>query len=131
LEQPHVDVARAYLRAIERGDVETVLACYHPDVVQIEWPNRLKPKGDRRAIGQLAADLERGKAILRSQSYEILNVGAAPNYVIFEVLWRGTLAIDRGALKAGDDMVAHSAIAFTFDNGKITSQRNYDCFDAF
>jgi ketosteroid isomerase-like protein len=60
-----VDVARAYLRAIERGDVETVLACYHPDAVQI------------------------------------------------------------------DDMVAHSAIAFTFDNGKITSQRNYDCFDAF
>lgn len=97
----------------------------------MEWPNRLKSKGDRRTIGQLSADFEKGKALLSSQSYEILHQAEGDSYAVVEVLWTGKLAVPIGKLSPGDEMVAHSSIAFEFKDGLIVSQRNYDCFEEF
>jgi ketosteroid isomerase-like protein len=126
-----IDVVRAYFRGIEQGDLSAVLACYWDDAVQIEWPNRLKARGDRRGIAQLATDFAKGRALLSRQSYEVERFAETANYVVVEVLWRGTLAMPVGKLAAGDMMVAHSSIAFDFRDGRITSQRNYDCFEEF
>lgn len=126
-----IDVVRAYLKGIEQGNLEAVLSCYAPDAVQVEWPNRLKSKGDRRAIGQLSADFEKGKGLLAKQSYEILHAVESEGYAVVEVLWTGTLAVAVGKLAAGADMVAHSSIAFDFKDELIISQRNYDCFEPF
>ena len=49
--------------------------------------------------------------------------------VSVEVLWTGTLALAFGALAVGSQMRAHSAMFFEFKDGKIVSQRNYDCFE--
>lgn len=127
----NLETALGYFRAIERGDLVAALDVYAPNAVQTEWPNLLKPKGDRRDPSQLARDFNRGKTLLASQSYEILNHAVKGECVMVEVLWRGTLAIDLGPLKAGSVMQANSAIAFEFHAGKIVAQRNYDCFAAF
>ena len=126
-----IDRVRAYLRGIEQGDLQAILACYAPDAVQLEWPNRLKDKGDRRGLDQLATDFQRGQGLLSSQSYEITNYAEAPDYVMVELVWKGRLAVPLGTLPAGAEMVAHSAIGFNFSGDRIVAQRNYDCFDAF
>jgi ketosteroid isomerase-like protein len=46
-----------------------------------------------------------------------------------EVLWTGTLALAFGSLSVGSQVRAHSAMFFHFKDGKIASQRNYDCFE--
>jgi hypothetical protein len=51
------------------------------------------------------------------------------NIVALEVLWVGKLAAPFGDLKAGSEMRVHSAMFFEFKEGKIMSQRNYDCFE--
>lgn len=126
-----IEKVRAYLSAIENGDLDAVIDAYAPDVVQIEWPNRLKSNGDRRGLDQIKADFAKGAKLLSSQSYEVLHFAESSDYVVVEVLWRGMLAVPVGTLRAGDEMVAHSAIAFSFRDGKIISQRNYDCFEEF
>jgi ketosteroid isomerase-like protein len=121
----------AYLRAIEHGDLEAVLASYAPDAVQVEWPNRLKSQGAERGLRQVASDFERGKALLASQSYEIVRTLEGEGYAVVEMIWKGRLAVSMGHLAAGTEMVAHSAVAFDFDGDRIRAQRNYDCFDPF
>ncbi|MBV9480089.1 MAG: hypothetical protein JO249_04970 [Acidobacteria bacterium] len=51
--------------------------------------------------------------------------------VALEVLWVGKLAVSFGTLAAGSEMRAHSAMFFEFKEGKIVSQRNYDCFESW
>lgn len=119
------------LTCIEAGDAEAVRECYAPDAVQIEWPNRVVPAGARRTVETLVEDFRKGQRILASQSFEVMDSVASDSAVVLEVIWRGILAIDLGSLCAGDQMVAHCAICFRFQDGKIVSQRNYDCFDHF
>lgn len=120
-----------YFRAIETDDLVALQSLLAPDIEQIEWPNQIKLKGDRRNLTQLSADFERGRGLLRTQSYEIISLTDTPDRTIAEVLWRGVLAVPLGALKPGDEMQAHSAIVFAFTDGLISSQRNYDCFEPF
>ena len=125
-----VRAALDFLKAIERGDAVSVQRAYATGAVQTEWPNALKPKGDRRDLAQMAADFERGKKLLSRQRYEVGNVTAQLNRVVLEVKWTGVLAVDLGELKAGDKMVCRSAICFDFKDGRIVAQRNYDCFES-
>lgn len=127
----YADRVRNYLSAIERGDLGALLACYAPDAEQIEWPNLLKPRGDRRGLAALERDFERGRALLSSQSYDIVAIAEAEDLAIAEMVWTGTLAVPLGRLEAGAAMQAHSAVAFKFRDGLIVSQRNYDCFEPF
>lgn len=129
--QTNLQTARTYLKAIETGDAEAIASCYAQDAEQTEWPNRLNPEGQQRGVAQLLADLERGKAMLSNQRYEVTAAVAEADTVILECVWIGTLGVAVGERVAGDTMTAHCALAFTFRDGKIISQRNYDCFDSF
>jgi hypothetical protein len=53
------------------------------------------------------------------------------NEVIIEAIWTGVLSIPVGKLAVGSEMKAYFAQFFEFKNGKITKQRNYDCFENF
>jgi ketosteroid isomerase-like protein len=77
----------------------------------------------------MANAFEQGRKVLSSQTYEIKNALVHDNSVAVEVLWTGTLAVSFGNLSAGSEMRAHSAMFFVFRDGKIASQRNYDCFE--
>ncbi|MBC8164855.1 MAG: nuclear transport factor 2 family protein, partial [Bryobacteraceae bacterium] len=48
--------------------------------------------------------------------------------VAVEAHWAGKLAVPLGTLSAGAEMKAAFAMFFRCREGRISSQRNYDCF---
>ena len=130
-EDDRVRAAKALFAAIERGDKAALLALYAENAVQVEHPNRLKPKGDRRAPAKMAEDLGRGKQMLREERYEVLEAVAAGESVALQVKWTGVVAVPVGALQPGDAMVCESGIFLRFEGDKIVEQHNYDCFEDF
>lgn len=123
------ELVRAYLKAIEtRADS---LAFFAEDAVQEEFPNALVPGGARRTLADLREANARGRDVLASETYEIVNLVEAGDLVACEVLWRGVLAVPIRSLKPGDTMKARFGVFFEFQGDKIRRQRNYDCFEPF
>lgn len=123
------DIVRAYLKAIENR--EDSLAFFAEDAVQEEFPNALAPTGARRTLDDLREANDRGRDVLTSESYEIVNLVEAGDLVACEVLWRGVLAVPIRTLKPGDVMKARFGVFFEFAGDRIRRQRNYDCFEPF
>ena len=136
-EAANLETARRYLAAIEASTIEGGASSpgaeqfFAPDIVQEEFPNRLVPNGARRDLASLREGAARGRAVLRSQRYEVKAAYADGDVVILEVLWVGTLRIAIGNLAAGQEMRAHFAVVLEFRAGLIVRQRNYDCFEPF
>jgi ketosteroid isomerase-like protein len=130
-EDDRVRAARRLLHAIEQGDAPTLLTLYAQDAVQIEHPNRLKPKGDRRAPEAMVRDLARGKQLLREEHYDVIEITASGDRVALRVKWTGVLAVPLGGLQPGDEMVCESGIFLRFEGERIAEQHNYDCFEDF
>jgi ketosteroid isomerase-like protein len=119
-----------YLSAVERGVTGAELAEFlTPDVVQEEFPNPIVPKGVRRNLQALLAAAERGQQVIASQQFEVLNSVSDGDRMAVELLWSGTLAVPVGTLAAGSTMQAHIGMFMELRNGKIASQRNYDCYE--
>jgi ketosteroid isomerase-like protein len=55
----------------------------------------------------------------------------AGDELAIELEWSGILAVPVLNLPAGSEMKAFVAMFLTFRDGKITSQRNYDCYPPF
>jgi ketosteroid isomerase-like protein len=125
----NLEIVRCYLRSIEDGDSAALADLLTPDITVTQLPNRIYPNGSRSGIAQMSEAFEKGRKLLASQSYEIKTALATADSVAVEVLWTGTLAAPFGNLAAGAKMRAHSAMFFIFEDGKIASQRNYDCFE--
>ena len=125
----HLNSVRRYLKTIEDGTFADIADLFTPDAVMEQLPNRIYPQGVRGNLSRMADAFEQGRKVLSSQTYEIKNALAQDNSVAVEVLWTGTLAVSFGNLSAGSEMRAHSAMFFEFKDGKIATQRNYDCFE--
>jgi ketosteroid isomerase-like protein len=127
--QVHLDTARSYLAALEKGEAGEALAHFFTDdVVQEEFPNRLSPDGIRRDLDAILDSAARGARILSAQRYRILGEVAADDHVALEVDWTGTLAMPLAGLPVGGMMRARFAVFLHFRDGRIARQRNYDCF---
>ncbi len=121
-----------YLQAVEGGATgETLAAFYTTDAVQEELPNRLTPQGARRDLRAILAAAERGQRALSAQRYEILGEVASADRVAVEVKWTATVAAPIGTLPAGGELRARFAMFLEIRDGRIASQRNYDCFYPF
>jgi ketosteroid isomerase-like protein len=128
----NLDAARQYLAAVSQGATGDALAQFFaPDVVQEEFPNRVSPEGKRRKLAAILEGAERGQKVLSAQRFEIRRAIATGDRVILEALWVGTLAIPFGTIPVGSEMRAYCAMFLEFRDGKITAQRNYDCFEAW
>jgi ketosteroid isomerase-like protein len=123
------EIVRRYLKAIEQR--KDTLGFFAEDAVQEEFPNALAPTGARRTLADLKAAGERGRGVMKSETYEIVSLCASGDHVAAEVLWRGVLAVPLRSLKPGDAMKARFAVFFEFEGDKIRRQRNYDCFEPF
>ena len=55
----------------------------------------------------------------------------AGDEVAIELEWIGILAVPVMNLPAGSEMKAFVAMFLTFRDGRIVSQRNYDCYPPF
>ena len=133
-----LELAREFLAAIEtdtqRASDDTTSAAlqfYAGDVLQEEFPNRFVPAGAQRDFSALLEASKRGRGVMRAQRFEPRTARAAGNTVVLEVLWVGTLAVNIGALKAGDEMLAHFAVFLEYRGDKIYRHRTYDCFEPF
>ena len=131
IENDRVKAARALLSAIERGDGAALVEIYDDEVVQIEHPNRLKQKGDRRGREAMLRDLDRGKQLLREQRYEVISAVSDGDRVALQVQWTGVLAVPVATLGAGDAMRCQSAIFLRFQGDRVVEQSNYDCLEPF
>lgn len=127
--ESHLEKLRRYLKSIETGEFAYVAELFSASAVMEQLPNRIYPNGIRSGVSRMAEAFEKGRKLLSSQSYEIKNCVVNDDKVALEVLWTGKLAISFGSLAAGSEMRAHSAMFFEFADGKIVSQRNYDCFE--
>ena len=126
----NVALVREYVAALERGDAGDALRRFFtPDFQQIEYPNRLNAKGQQSDLKSALERSERGKGMMKSQRYEILNAVADGDSVAVEVQWTGVLTKEIPGLPG--EMHAHFAFFLDFRDGKIARQRNYDCFDAW
>lgn len=129
-ESANLATVRAYLHALESGAVGEALARYFTsDALQIELPNQLNPKGGRSDLPALLKRAEQGQKILRHQSYDVRSEIAQNSSVAVEAQWSAVLAVPIGSLPAGGTMRAHFAMFFEFSEGRISRQRNYDCFE--
>lgn len=128
----NIDTARRYLAAIASNVSRDELATFFgPGMTITEMPNRIYPRGQKRDLPAMMDGLERGKQMMRRQTYSVLQAMEDGDKVSLEVLWEGVLAVPVGTLTAGATMRAHSGMFLEFQDGKIISQRNYDCFEPF
>jgi ketosteroid isomerase-like protein len=81
-----------------------------------------------RQRAQLRATYEKGRQILRSEAYTVKRIVEAGDELAVELEWSGILSIPAMDLPAGSEMKAFVAMFLTFHDGKIISQRNYDCY---
>lgn len=123
---------RQYLDAVASGEsAERLFEFYSPDVVIEAFPNRIAPQGNVRRTAEIRAAYEQGKEILRSQNYDVRRIVESGDEVAVELVWTGILAIPVMGLPAGSEMKAFVAMFLTFREGRIISQRNYDCYPPF
>ena len=131
VEETNKQIVRDFYASVG-GEPGASLPFYAPDVVQEEFPNRFLPDGATRGLKELREAAERGRKAMSSQTFEILTILAEGDTVVVEADWSGTLAIPLGeSTPAGTVMRARFAQVLQLVDGKIVSQRNYDCFYPF
>ena len=64
-----------------------------------------------------------------AQPLEVISALAASDHVALEAIWTGTLAVQLGNLPAVHTLRAHIATFLEFRYGKISTQRNHDCYE--
>ncbi|HEX8904468.1 MAG TPA: nuclear transport factor 2 family protein, partial [Longimicrobiaceae bacterium] len=122
--------ARRFVEAVEKGaSGDETAAFFTPDVVAVEFPNPVVPRGATRGLTEMREAAERGRRAMSAQRYDVRSAVASGDTVALEIEWTGTLAISFGSLAAGDEMRAHVAMFLQFRDGKICSVRNYDCYE--
>lgn len=126
----NAELTRAFLHSMETRD-GSAASYYAADVVQRELPNLLVKTGATRDREALLRGMEAGKKATSNERYELASLIADGDHVAVEAVWSATLNVPFGSLAAGDTMRAHLAMFFTWRDGKIVGQRNYDCFEPF
>ena len=129
-----VDLVRRFIATVDAGTRDELpedafVDFYHPDVVQVEHPNRFNPAGATRDRAALHQNAGAGRRLMKEQRYQIVSAIAQGDHVAVEATWTGVLAIALGPLPAGHVLRAHLGMFFEIRDGKIWRQRNYDCFE--
>jgi ketosteroid isomerase-like protein len=127
-----ITIARRYLETLAAlGPVDGVLAFFAPDAVIEILPNKVTPNGHTGGIADARVGYEKGRLLFRSQNFVVRNMILSGDQVAGEVEWSGVLAAPFRHLAAGEEMRAYFALFLKFREGKIISQRNYDCYPPF
>jgi ketosteroid isomerase-like protein len=122
------EIVTAYIQAIESMQPDAVEPFLHPDMENLEHPNKVTPAGKRYDVAALRAAGERGRAVMASQRYEIRQMTVEGDRAAVQMLWSGTLKIAAGPLPAGHVMRAEICSIIELRDGKVWRQEQYDCF---
>ena len=85
------EIVTAYIRAIEAMSDEAE-QYMHPDIENVEHPNKLLPAGKRYDLAALREAAARGKAVMASQRYEIRQMLVEGDRAAVLIAWSGTLS---------------------------------------
>lgn len=128
----NLELARCYLRILERDMADPELPqLFDPEYVFHEKPNRLNPNGRTLRASELGEVTAKAKRIILEQSYRIKTELAVGDEIALELEWVGRFNLAFASTAAGQPIRATIGMFLTFRAGKILSQRNYDCYDAF
>ena len=131
-ESKNIDLIRTYLNAIQSGETgDSLRRFFTDDVRQVEMPNQLNSRGQESDLEHILERSRQGQKLLQRQQYEIVSEIAQDGRLAVEARWTGVLAVALGTLAAGTEMKASIAMFFHFRDGRIVTQRNYDCFDSW
>jgi ketosteroid isomerase-like protein len=122
------EIVTAYIQAIEAHDLDAVAGLLHPDVENVEHPNKLIPAGKRYDRAAMRAAGERGEAAMARERYEIRGMIVEGERAAVQIAWSGTLAIAAGPWPAGHVMRAQICSVIELRDGKVWRQEQYDCF---
>jgi ketosteroid isomerase-like protein len=127
----NIDIARHYLALLTdpASTAQQLDAVLHAEITVEEAPNLVAPMGRTRDHRAIHEGFARSKGLLTEQEYRIESAVEIGDRVILEVGWRGVLAQGFGKVAAGTEMRARCAMFLQFRDGKIVSQRNYDCYE--
>ena len=126
----NVEIALRYIEALSAGKgAEALSRFYAADAVQEEFPNQLLPDGATRDLAALLAGRAKGQALLSAEHYEVRGAMGDGDYVALELVWTATVRMKAGPFEPGQPLRARFAMFLEFRDGRITHQRNYDCFD--
>jgi ketosteroid isomerase-like protein len=130
IESGNIDLVRTYLKALQSGEAgDSLRRFFTDDVRQIELPNQLNKNGQESGLEHILERSRQGLKVLQRQQYEIVSALAQGDRVAVEARWSGVLAVSLGTMAAGTEMKASFAMFFSFRDGRISIQSNYDCFD--
>lgn len=128
------NAARAvrYVETLTRASTpDQVAPFFGPDIVFVEHPNRIVPRGRTRRLPELLAAFGHGRHLLRASRFDVTRVIEMGDEVAAEMEWTGVLAVPFQGLEPGHELKAFVGMFLTFREGRIVSQRNYDCYPPF
>ncbi|MCW2926982.1 MAG: hypothetical protein JWM86_950 [Thermoleophilia bacterium] len=100
------------------------------DAVFVERPNLVNPAGSERDIPAMRAGVAAGQGLLADQRYDIDGHVVDGDTVATRMRWRGTLAINAAAWKAGTVLSAFCVAHYTLRDGRIARIEQHDCYGA-
>jgi len=112
-------------------DADAYKNIIHSEAVFFEYPNLVTKNGQVRTAAEGMKGIESAKQILSEQHYEFIDFTEADNKIVAEGIWLGTMKIDVGTLKKGQQLKAYLCVVVEFKSDKIYRIRNYDCYESF
>src|SRR5688572_21005225 len=109
------------------AEPEAIRELLDPDMRFVERPNMFSPKGSERDPDHMIASLAQGRELVRDQRFDVVDHVVGEDAVATRVVWTGTMAVAAGPFHAGARLRADSFMRFTFRDGRIAGQENYDC----
>lgn len=125
-----IEVARAFYEALEGGKHGDALRpLLTEDVVVLEHPNWLKPRGGRSGLSEVLASSSQGAQLLSWQRYEVREASEHGDTAILRVTWTAEIARTVGPFQAGQRLTAHLAQFVTCRGGQVARIETYDCYE--
>ncbi|MGY1778744.1 nuclear transport factor 2 family protein [Geodermatophilus sp. SYSU D01036] len=95
----------------------------------VEHPNAVTPRGAVRDLEGTLAGFRAGKRLLREQVFDVHEVLPAGDRAAVRATWRGTVGVDAGPYRAGQELLAHVAALLTVRDGRVVDHETFDCYE--
>ena len=103
----------------------------HPDLQVLEHPNPVTPDGATRDVEATLAGFAAGKSLLSEQHFAVHEVLVCGERAAVRATWRGTIGVDAGPFRAGQQLTAHVAAMLTVREGLVVRHETFDCYEPF
>ncbi|GGL94074.1 nuclear transport factor 2 family protein [Nakamurella endophytica] len=124
-------VVRRYYATVSdlRSTEEDLRPLLHGRLRVTEHPNAVTPAGAVRDLERTVHGFRAGKALLRDQVFDVHEVLTSGNRAAVRATWRGTVGVDAGPYRNGQQLVAHVAALLTVHDGQVVEHETFDCYE--